>query len=223
MFRLEKYLSECGIGSRKEIKNHIKNGLIKVNNAKIKSGKLKIKDDDLVEFRGERLIYEKYRYYLMHKPSGVITAVKDDDQKTIFDILPKWVNKKDLFPVGRLDKDTEGIILLTNDGEYAHNCLSPKKHIDKKYYVILKNSISDSDIKRLAQGIEIEKDKFTQPAKVEQIDSYKIYLTIQEGKYHQVKRMMKKVDNEVVYLKRVSFGKFSLGNLEKGEIKKIKV
>lgn len=159
----------------------------------------------------------------MNKPEGYITALKDDFCETVMDILPAWVIKKDLVPVGRLDKDTEGLLLFTNNGKVNHNLLSPKKHVDKTYYVRLEKDINDDEIKKLEEGVVILDDYFTKEAKVEKIATNEIYLTISEGKYHQVKEMLKAVENKVVYLKRTKFGKLSLGELEKGEVKEIEL
>ncbi len=136
------------------------------------------------------------------------------------DLLPEWVIKKDLVPVGRLDKDTEGLLLFTNDGKLNHRLLSPKSHIDKAYYVELEKDISDDDIVKLEQGVDIG-NYITQPAKVEKISNNKIYLTIKEGKFHQVKKMLEAINNRVCYLKRVSFGKLKLNDLALGEVKEV--
>ena len=133
------------------------------------------------------------------------------------ELLPEWVNKKDLFPVGRLDKDTLGLLLFTNNGKLAHELISPKKHVDKIYYVELEKTISKEDILKVEEGIDIG-GYITKPSKIEKISSTKIYLNIQEGKFHQVKKMMHGIDNEVTYLKRVKFGKLELGNLEAGAV-----
>ena len=154
----------------------------------------------------------------MHKPSGYITAIDDYREKTVMEVLPEWVIRKDLFPVGRLDKDTEGLLLFTNNGRLSHELLSPKKHVDKIYEVHLRESISDENIKKLESGVIILDNYFTKEAKVNKVEDKIIELTITEGKYHQVKEMLKAVGNEVFYLKRLSFGKLELGNLKKGEV-----
>lgn len=217
--RLDKFLVECGIGSRTEVKKIMSNGQVRVNGAIIKSPKEQIDElNDKITCKNEELEYKEFRYYVMHKPSGYITAIDDYREKTVMDILPEWVIRKDLFPVGRLDKDTEGLLLFTNNGRLSHELLSPKKHVDKIYEVHLRESISDEDIVQLEKGVTILDGYFTKEAKVNKIEDKVIYLTITEGKYHQVKEMLKAVGNEVVYLKRLSFGKLELGNLQKGEV-----
>lgn len=222
--RLDKFLTECGLGSRSEIKNVLSKGKVKLNGRIEKSPKIQIDlQKDEVLFENEKLEYKEFRYYIMHKPEGYITALRDDFCETVMDILPNWVIKKDLVPVGRLDKDTEGLLLFTNNGKVNHNLLSPKKHVDKTYYVRLEKDINDDEIKKLEEGVVILDDYFTKEAKVEKISSHEIYLTISEGKYHQVKEMLKAVENKVIYLKRTKFGKLSLGELEKGEVKEIEL
>ena len=156
----------------------------------------------------------------MNKKSGYITATEDFKENTVMDLLPEWVIKKDLAPVGRLDKDTEGLLLFTNDGKLNHKLLSPKNHVDKVYYVEIKNNISDEDIFKLEQGVDIG-NYITQPAKVEKISDNEIYLTIKEGKFHQIKKMLEATNNKVCYLKRVSFGRLKLNDLALGEVREV--
>ena len=154
---------------------------------------------------------------MLHKPQGVVTATQDNHDKTVMDLLDSSIRRKNLFPVGRLDKDTEGLLLITNDGDLAHMLLSPKRHVDKTYLVHLEKSIDDDVLQKLENGVDIGEEKLTLPAKAEKISDKSIYLTIHEGKFHQVKRMLKAVDNEVVYLKRVTFGSLKLDeSLETG-------
>ena len=222
--RLDKFLVECGIGSRTEVKTVLLSGQVRVNGAIVKSPKEKINEiEDKITYKNNELKYKEFRYYIMHKPSGYITATEDDREKTVMDVLPEWVIKKDLFPVGRLDKDTEGLLLFTNNGKLSHELLSPKKHVNKTYEVHLKENISDEDILQLEKGVTILDGYFTKEAKVDKIEDKIVNLTITEGKYHQVKEMLKAVGNEVVYLKRLSFGKLKLGNLKKGEVIEIEV
>lgn len=217
--RLDKFLVECGIGSRTEVKKILGNGQVKVNGVITKSSKEQIDETkDKITCKNEELEYKEFRYYVMHKPSGYITAIDDYREKTVMEVLPEWVIRKDLFPVGRLDKDTEGLLLFTNNGRLSHELLSPKKHVDKIYEVHLRESISDEDIEKLERGVIILDNYFTKEAKVNKVEDNKILLTITEGKYHQVKEMLKAVGNEVVYLKRLSFGKLELGSLKKGEV-----
>ena len=219
MMRLDKFLVSMEIGSRSQVKDFVKKGWITVNDQVPKSSDVKINEDvDIITYKGEVLRYQQFTYYMLHKPQGVVTATQDNHDKTVMDLLDPSIRKKYFFPVGRLDKDTEGLLLITNDGDLAHKLLSPKKHVDKTYLVHLAENISDEDIKKLMTGVDIGEDKPTLPAKAEKIDDRKITLTIHEGKFHQVKRMLKAVDNEVIYLKRLTFGTLSLDeSLEKGQ------
>ncbi len=204
--RLDKFLTEIEIGSRSQVKAIIKKGLIEVNGVVCKENDYKLDEtNDLVTYAGEELKYQKFQYYVLNKPQGVVTATKDLKDKTVMDLL-ECVRKKDLAPVGRLDKDTEGLLLITNDGNLAHRLLSPKNHVDKVYRVKVANPIMQVDIELLEAGVDIGDQNITMPAKVEKIQDTEILLTIQEGRFHQVKRMLKAVGNEVVYLKRESFG-----------------
>jgi 16S rRNA pseudouridine516 synthase len=222
--RIDKFLVECGVGSRREVKDYLAKGFIRVNSRIIKSSKDKIDEiNDEIFFKERKLQYKSERYYIMYKPSGYITATDDFKEKTVMDILPEWVNKKGLFPVGRLDKDTEGLLLFTNNGQLSHQLLSPKKHVKKKYYLELESPISTEDIENLENGVVILGDYLTKQAEVEVIEDSKIYLTITEGKFHQVKEMLKAVGNKVIYLKRVSFGNLSLEGMKIGEVKEIEV
>lgn len=208
--RLDKFLCEMNIGTRSQVKTYIKQGLVSVNGVIEKSADRKIDENkDVVSYRGETLCYQQYHYYMLNKPVGVVTATKDNVSKTVMDLLPPEL-RKNLFPVGRLDKDTEGLLLLTDDGELAHRLLAPTKHVDKTYLVGLREMLPESAQKALETGVDIGEDKPTRPAKVEILNDLEILLTIHEGKFHQVKRMLKAVDNEVLSLKRVSFGPLQL-------------
>ena len=219
--RLDKYLVECGIGSRKEVKKIIDGKLVSVNDKIISSSKENVDEEkDVVKYRDEIIKYKKFRYYILNKKSGYITAVDDPRDKTVMDLLPEWVIKKDLAPVGRLDKDTEGLLLLTNDGQLNHRLLSPKSHVDKTYYAELENNISEDDLEKLRKGVDIG-GYVTMPALAEKIGDKKIHLTIKEGKFHQVKKMLEAVENKVVYLKRISFGNLKLNDMELGEVREV--
>ena len=219
--RLDKYLVECGIGSRKEVKKIIDGKLVSVNDKIISSPKENIDEEkDIVKYRDEIIKYKKFRYYILNKKSGYITAVDDPRDKTVMDLLPEWVIKKDLAPVGRLDKDTEGLLLLTNDGQLNHRLLSPKSHVDKTYYAELEKNISEDDLEKLRNGVDIG-GYMTMPALAEKIEDKKIHLTIKEGKFHQVKKMLEAVENKVVYLKRISFGNLKLNDMELGEVREV--
>lgn len=219
--RLDKYLCDIGIGTRSEVKEIIKKNRIRVNDSIIKDPSFHINTNDIVTLDGTRVMYEEYRYYMLNKPAGVVSATEDKQDKTVIDLL-EAENTRGLFPVGRLDKDTVGLLLITNDGELSHRLLSPKKHVDKCYYVELEHAIEKEDITALCEGVDIGDDELTMPARVEAITPKSVYLTITEGRYHQVKRMMKAIDNEVVYLKRVSFGSLLLDNsLKEGEYRRL--
>ena len=219
--RLDKYLVECGIGSRKEVKKIIDGKLVSVNDKIISSSKENVDEEkDVVKYRDEIIKYKKFRYYILNKKSGYITAVDDPRDKTVMDLLPEWVIRKDLAPVGRLDKDTEGLLLLTNDGQLNHRLLSPKSHVDKTYYAELEKNISEDDLEKLRNGVDIG-GYMTMPALAEKIEDKKIHLTIKEGKFHQVKKMLEAVENKVVYLKRISFGNLKLNDMELGEVREV--
>jgi len=215
--RLDKFLCDTAGLTRTEAKNAVKKGQIAVNGQVQKAADFKVKETtDTVTFQGRLLSYAAFHYYMLHKPAGVITATEDKKESTVMDIL-KEEKVKNLFPVGRLDKDTEGLLLITDDGELAHNLLSPKKHVDKEYLVKVRDSISEEDCRKLSEGVDIGDEKPTAPAKVERVAEKEILLTIREGRFHQVKRMLQAVGNEVVYLKRLSMGSLRLPkDLEKG-------
>lgn len=221
--RLDKYLTECGIGSRKEVKKIIDSGAVSVNEKIVSSPKENVNEEkDIVKYNEKIIKYKKFRYYILNKISGYITAVDDPREKTVMDILPDWVIKKDLAPVGRLDKDTEGLLLLTNDGQLNHRLLSPKSHVDKTYYAELEKDISEDDLEKLRKGVDIG-GYITMPAEAKKIEEKKIHLTIKEGKFHQVKKMLEAVNNKVIYLKRISFGKLELKEMELGEVKEVEI
>lgn len=215
--RLDKFLCDTAGFTRTEAKNAVKKGQIAVNGQVQKAADFKVKENtDTVTFQGRPLSYAAFHYYILHKPAGVITATEDKKESTVMDIL-REEKVKNLFPVGRLDKDTEGLILITDDGELAHNLLSPKKHVDKEYLVKVRDSISEDDCRKLSEGVDIGDEKPTAPAKVERVAEKEILLTIREGRFHQVKRMLQAVGNEVLYLKRLSMGSLRLPkDLEKG-------
>lgn len=219
--RLDKYLCELGKGTRSEVKDLIKKKKVSVDGSIITDAGYQVNDNSEVMLDGEKLMYEEFRYYMLNKPAGVVSATEDNIDKTVIDLL-EGENIRGLFPVGRLDKDTEGLLLITNDGDMSHRLLSPKKHVDKCYYVELVNKIDKESIARLTEGVDIGDDELTLPAKVEAISPTSVYLTITEGRYHQVKRMMLAVDNEVKFLKRVSFGPLELDkNLKPGEYRRL--
>ncbi len=225
MIRLDKFLADMGYGTRSEVKKEITKGNVKINGLSVRKPETKIDTEkDEVMYREQPAAYEKYEYYMLNKPAGVISATTDKKEKTVLDLIGEK-QRKDLFPVGRLDKDTEGLLLITNDGELAHRLLSPKKHVDKVYYVRVQGELAEEDIRRLAEGIDIGEEKLTLPARLvirKNGQFSEAEITIQEGKFHQVKRMFHALGKEVVYLKRLSMGTLVLdGNLKPGEYRKL--
>ncbi|MDI3311330.1 MAG: pseudouridine synthase [Thermoanaerobacterium sp.] len=220
--RIDKLLSNMGYGSRKEIKNFIKEGLVAINDVIIDDPGFVVQPDkDVITFRGEKVSYKEYIYVMMNKPKGVICATYDPSEKTVIDLLPHHIKARKVFPAGRLDKDTEGLLLITNDGELSHKLLSPKKHVFKKYYAEVSGFIDEDDASLFSEGILLDDGYKTMPAKLEIISSgsiSKVYISIKEGKYHQIKRMFEAIDSKVIYLKRLSIGNLTLDeNLKEGE------
>lgn len=223
MMRLDKYLAEMGVGTRQEVKKQIRQGKAAVNGTVVKAADAKIDEtSDEVTICGRNISYVSYEYYMLNKPAGVVSATEDRRDTTVIDLI-KEKKRKDLFPVGRLDKDTEGLLLITNDGDLAHRLLAPKKHVDKVYYAKIDGMVTEEDVKRFAEGIDIgaEEEEMTRPAKLDIMKSAEeseIRLTIHEGKFHQVKRMFLAVGKEVTYLKRERMGTLCLDeDLKPGE------
>lgn len=224
--RLDKILSNMGYGSRKVVKNYIKDGLVKVNQAIILDNGYKVNPyEESIFFKGEEILYRKYIYIMMNKPQGLVSSTEDPLTKTVIDLLDEDYLIYKPFPVGRLDKDTEGLMLISNDGKLAHELLSPKKGVNKRYYAEINGYVEKEHIKVFSQGIILDDGYKTLPAELEIVESdlfSKIYLTIQEGKYHQVKRMFESLSMKVVFLKRVSMGELILDSaLQLGEYREI--
>ena len=223
--RLDKYLADMGLGTRTEVKQFIKKGQVLVNDEVVKKPETKVSTtDDEILCCGEKVGYPEYEYIMLNKPQGVVSATEDRHDKTVLDLITDS-GRKDLFPVGRLDKDTEGLLLLTNDGKLAHELLAPKKHVPKTYFVIVDGVVNEDDVKLFAQGFQVDADLFAKPAKLEIVqakEKSEVYLTITEGKFHQVKRMFQAVDKPVLYLKRVQMGGLKLDpNLALGEYRQL--
>lgn len=249
--RLDKYLTEMGCGTRSQVKKEILKGNVSVNEQIEKKAERKVDTEkDEIMFKGERISYAGYEYFMLNKPAGVVSATEDKRERTVIDLI-KESKRKDLFPAGRLDKDTEGLLLITNAGQLAHRLLSPKKHVDKVYYAKVTGIVTEEDIELFERGVHIGDEKPTMPAKLEilsvhkepweekteeqeeiserrekitgQSDGYsEIYLTIKEGRFHQVKRMFHATGKEVVYLKRIRFGSLTLDpSLKPGEYRKL--
>ena len=210
-----------GIGTRKEIKNYAKKGLITLNGSLVKNTDLKIDENkDIITFDGEDLHYEEFVYFMMNKPAGVVSATWDNKSKTVIDVIDDYKHLE-LFPFGRLDKDSEGLLIISNDGKLAHELLSNKKHVSKRYYVEVEGKVDSDDVKEFEKGITIDGDEKCLPASLDIIESDVIsrcFVTIMEGKFHQVKRMFEARGKLVTYLKRVNFGNIPLDeSLEKGK------
>lgn len=209
MIRLDKYLADMGIGTRAEVKKYVRQGKVKVDGIVVKLPEAKVDEKaQNVTYLDQTVGYEEFEYYMLNKPAGVISATTDTKDKTVIDLISSK-KRKDLFPVGRLDKDTEGLLLITNDGELAHRLLSPKKHVDKVYYAKVKGVVTEADVKAFAEGVSLGQGEMAKPAALEILvpdEISEIQLTIQEGKFHQVKRMFISVGKEVIYLKRLSMG-----------------
>lgn len=226
--RLDKYLVEMGIGSRSQIKEAAKKGRILVDGTVEKKTERKIDPDiECVTFDGKTISYIKTEYYMLNKPQGVISATEDNLHRTVLDLIDSK-QRKDLFPVGRLDIDTEGLLLITNDGELAHRLLSPKHHVDKQYYALVEGRLPEDAKEQFAKGIQLKDGTPVRPAKLNVLADEErilseaghidgdlehvipVLLTIHEGKFHQVKRMFEAIDCKVVYLKRISMGNLTL-------------
>ena len=223
--RLDKYLADMGCGTRSQVKREIAGGSVMVNGAPARRPEDKIDTEkDSVVFRGSPVGYVEYEYFMLNKPAGVVSATEDRKERTVLDLIDAR-QRKDLFPVGRLDKDTEGLLLITNDGEMAHRLLSPKKHVDKVYYARVAGRITEEQVRLFAEGVDIGDEKPALPAELTVLSSgeiSEIELVIREGRFHQVKRMFQAAGGEVIYLKRLRMGSLVLdGGLEPGEYRKL--
>ncbi|XME03665.1 pseudouridine synthase [Lachnospiraceae bacterium C1.1] len=217
--RLDKLLSDMNIGTRSELKKNIRKGQVSVNGEVIKDPGISLNGDEKIIYCGEEVSYSEFEYYMMNKPAGVLSATNDKRQKTVLDLIDGQ-HRKDLFPVGRLDKDTVGLLLITNNGKLAHELLSPSKHVDKTYLVKVDGVINEDDVKAFEKGIKLDDDFTTLPAKLEIKDpsGHEALVTIHEGKFHEIKRMFHACGKEIVYLKRLSMGAIRLDeNLKEGE------
>lgn len=220
--RIDKFLSNMGYGSRKEVKILLKSKAVEVNGETVRDPKVHVDEtNDEVAVGGELVEYTEFIYLLMNKPPGYISATEDKYDETVIDLLGEGEQLFEPFPVGRLDKDTEGLLLLTNDGKLAHELLSPKKHVDKRYFAKIEGVVTDEDGEAFKRGVMLDDGYVTKPAQLNILHSgpeSEIELTITEGKFHQVKRMFQSVDKEVVYLKRLSMGALELDpELQLGE------
>ena len=218
MIRLDKMLSHMGYGTRKEVKELIRKGFVSVDGETIKSDDYKVDENSEVIICDEKVNYEEYVYLMLNKPDGYISATYDNNLPTVLDLIYGY-ESRNLFPVGRLDIDTYGLLILTNDGMLAHKVLSPKYHVAKKYYLKYDGIYNDSFIDTFKKGIKID-DYITKPAIFENLGNNEAYITISEGKFHQIKRMMEYLGCEVTYLERIEFGGIKLDNsLKRGEFR----
>ena len=223
--RLDKYLANAGVGTRSEVKQYLKKGLVQVNGQVVKKADLAINENtDRILFQNQPVTLQQFYYYMLNKPQGVVSATEDNFQQTVLDLLGSC-RREDLFPVGRLDKDTEGLLLITNDGALAHQLLSPKKHIGKIYFARIEGVVTDEDVRAFSEGVHID-DEFTAlPANLKILKSAEISeieVEIFEGKFHQVKRMFQAVGKKVIFLKRLSMGPLQLDpNLPTGAFRSL--
>lgn len=224
LMRLDKFLSGQLAVSRADAKELIKKRLVTVNGETAKLYDMKIDPNtDSVCSEGLLLTYREHVYIMLNKPAGVVCATRDRLSDTVLELIPAEIRRKDLFPAGRLDKDTEGFVLITDDGEFAHNILSPKRHVDKRYFAVMEKPVSKEDAELFASGMTIDGGEKCLPAELEFTESpTEVYITLREGKYHQIKRMAGAIQNKIVYLRRVSIGGLALDEtLKKGECREI--
>ncbi|MDV6377497.1 pseudouridine synthase [Sporosarcina sp. GW1-11] len=224
--RLDKLLSNTGYGSRKEVRQLLKKGMIRVNGAVAKDPALHVDpESDAISLLGEEVIYRQFIYLMMHKPPGVLSATEDNRDRTVVDLLGSEERHFEPFPVGRLDKDTEGLLLLTNDGKLAHNLLSPKKEVPKTYFAKVAGRVTEEDAEAFSRGVILDDAYETKPGILNILQSgeiSEIELTITEGKFHQVKRMFEAVGKKVIYLKRLTMGPLVLDeDLRLGEYREL--
>lgn len=243
--RLDRFLAEMGVGTRNEVRKEIKSGRVSVDGHTIKDPGCKVQTDSLVELNGEPILYEEFVYYMLNKPAGIISASDDTFEETVVDLIAEQ-KRKDLFPAGRLDRDTEGLMLITNDGTLAHRLLSPKHHVDKTYFALVLEEVTEADIESFRDGLILPDGLECMPAVVEITDRCKardlcgryelsnvtddeldepvteLLITIHEGKFHQIKRMFQAIGCEVIYLKRLTMGTLHLDpGLGPGEYRRL--
>ena len=215
--RLDKFFSQTGTLTRSQVQKQLKLGKVTVNGETIKKADYKVDPDkDEIRYNENKIVYRRFVYIMMNKPRGVVSATEDRDQKTVLDLLPEDLLKFDLFPCGRLDKDTTGLVVLTNDGISAHNALSPKKHVEKKYSFETADAYSDADLTAIESGITLKDGYSTKPCKIERISETEGYIYLTEGKYHEIKRLFGARNNKITKLGRIGFGKLEIGDLPEG-------
>lgn len=224
--RIDKMLANLGFGSRKEVKKLLKDGAVKVNEKLVKDPKQHVDPEkDSITLNGDVIEYREFIYLMMNKPPGVLSATEDNRDETVIDLLELEDQVYEPFPVGRLDKDTEGLLLITNDGQLAHRLLSPKKHVPKTYFAVIEGEVTDADVEAFRKGVTLDDGYHSKPGELQILKSglmSDIELTITEGKFHQVKRMFQAVGKRVVYLKRMTMGPLQLDEtLELGEYREL--
>ena len=225
--RLDKYLSDMGAGTRSELKKEIRRSGVSVDGALVTDPGFSVSQSSHIIFRGSVIAYEEFVYYMLNKPAGIISASEDDRESTVVDLIPE-PKRRDLFPVGRLDRDTEGLLIITNDGALSHRLLSPKHHVDKVYYARVSGILTDSDIGLFRDGLVLTDGLECLPADLKILsvsdDDYtsEAEVTIREGKFHQIKRMFSSIGAEVLYLRRLSMGSVGLDpGLAPGESRRL--
>lgn len=225
MKRLDKILSDAGVDGRRALKDLIKSGRVAVNGVTAKKAEEKFDETSvIITVDGEEIDLHTMVYYMLYKPEGVVSATEDPQEKTVLDLLPEQIRRKGVFPVGRLDKDTTGILLLTNDGDYAHKIISPKSHVDKRYRAVTDGITDEEDVRAFAEGIVLRDGTQCLPAKLEITGTEVCHVTVVEGKYHQVKRMLASRQKPVERLHRCSIGGLILDeNLAPGEFRTLTV
>lgn len=215
MIRIDKYLADMGVASRKEIKQIVRSGRVKRNGVPVTAPEFKVDpEQDIISLDDVPFQYSRFRYFAMDKPTGVLTASTDKKQKTVLDLLPEELKHLDLFPVGRLDKDTSGLLLLTNDGEFAHKVISPRYEIEKKYFAVTEGIPTAQDAELFRKGIVLRDGLHCLPAELELTGENRCFVTVREGKYHQVRRMLAAVGKPVTELRRLSIGALQIENLD---------
>ena len=223
--RLDKYVASALTLTRKEAHGVIRRGRVAVDGVKVRDIAFKFDvDKSNVTCDGEQIVFHEFRYFIMNKPAGYITSTEEEREPTVMDLLPEKFLKMNLFPVGRLDKDTEGLLLLTDNGQLAHRMLSPKHHVDKTYYLESDLPMTESDVEAFLKGVDIGEKNITLPARlvIDKEDSRKAHITLCEGKFHQIKRMLNAVGKNVTYLERTEFANLTLpSDLDKGEVREL--
>ncbi len=224
--RLDKLLANMGYGSRKEAKKLLRTNVVQVDGKPVKDGSLHLNpEQQTVTVAGKVVDYQPYIYLMLNKPKGVISATEDQRHRTVIDLLPQSFRKYEPFPVGRLDKDTEGLLLITNDGAFAHSIMSPKRDVEKTYWATVQGTVTEADGQLFKEGVLLGDEEWTKPARLVIVEKgmiSKVKLTITEGKYHQVKRMFAAVDKKVLELKRCSIGQLQLDkSLAPGELREL--